>query len=220
MTNPTQKLKIRFYDQDALIYEKAHRELWLDANQSSQDMREALEDWRNESPYPIAENWGIDQSAGFGKLDVRLWTLDQIALAAYLIEEHGDEHGRDEIIGWLYREDDLNAAFLDQYDDDEVAAMDDFKAQYLGDAESWTAWVRDTDTGSEFLGLGDLQKAAQESDQTHDYGDGGNNTTAITALARLTSYIDWELVAEAIQEAGEHRTYQAPYALHIYRATD
>jgi hypothetical protein len=207
MNNPTAKLRVQFRDLG-----NPTSTLWLDANQRWEDLQDELDEWIADAPE--VGGWQIAGSEGFGDLHVTVWPLARIAFAAYLIEEHGEEVGHDALIGWL----DVNRPeYLDEFDDDEAAAMKAFATEYLGDAECIEAWVQQSNEARDFLGLGDLQLAAQESDRAHDYGEGGNNTTALTALQRVVDYIDWGAVADALIQAGDFRTYVVSLSgVHVY----
>lgn len=71
---------------------KLHGE-WIDANQTSEEIHDAIEAMLEKSPIPDAEEWAIHDTDNFHGLNIHEFDdIDKIAEFAEAVEEHGEAY--------------------------------------------------------------------------------------------------------------------------------
>jgi antirestriction protein len=101
---------------------------WIDADQSADELHEAVARMLAASPQPDAEEWAIHDYEGFGSLRLGEYeSLERVATIAAGIAEHGDAFS-----AWL------------SYDESQDATdMQSFEDAYRGEWDSLRAYAED-----------------------------------------------------------------------------
>lgn len=90
--------------------------VWIDANQSAEEITAEVEAMLKESPSADAEEWAIHDYEGFGPIRLSEWeSFDRVVALAEMIETHGEAFA-----AWFADvdvdpADDLEEAFVDAY---------------------------------------------------------------------------------------------------------
>ena len=101
---------------------------WIDADQSADELHEAVQRMLAASPMPGAEEWAIHDYEGFGPLHLGEWeTFERISAIASGISEHGEA-----FTAWL--------SYDESRDPVDSSAFDD---AYLGEWDSLRAYAED-----------------------------------------------------------------------------
>jgi antirestriction protein len=101
---------------------------WIDADQSADELHEAVARMLAASPQPGAEEWAIDDYEGFGSLRIGEYeSLERIAAIAAGIAEHGDAF----------------SAWLSYDESQDVTDMQSFENAYRGEWDSLRAYAED-----------------------------------------------------------------------------
>lgn len=119
---------------------------WIDADQSADELHEAVQRMLAASPIPGAEEWAIHDYEGFGELRLSEWeSFERVSNIAAGIAEHGDAFS-----AWL------------SYDESQDATeMQSFEDAYRGEWDSLRAYAEDY---AESTGMYD---AAEKSGSTY-----------------------------------------------------
>jgi antirestriction protein len=116
---------------------------WIDADQSEDDLYEAIERMLAASPIPGAEEWAIHDYEGFGELRLsECEQLDRVAAIATGIAEHGDAFA-----AWL--------SYDDSRDPTDTQA---FEGAFRGEWSSLREYAQDW---AESTGLNDMAEQAK-----------------------------------------------------------
>lgn len=100
---------------------------WIDADQSSDELHEAVQRMLTASPMPGAEEWAIHDYEGFGELRLSEWeSFERVSAVAQGIAEHGAA-----FTAWLS---------YDESCDPDVSAFED---AYRGEWDSLRAYAED-----------------------------------------------------------------------------
>jgi antirestriction protein len=101
---------------------------WIDADQSADDLHEAIRAMLAASPEPGAEEWAIHDFEGFGSLRLGEYeSLERVASIAAGIAEHGDAF----------------SAWLSYDESQDVTDMQSFEDAYRGEWDSLRAYAED-----------------------------------------------------------------------------
>lgn len=101
---------------------------WIDADQSADELHEAVARMLAASPQPGAEEWAIHDYEGFGSLRLGEYeSLERVAAIAAGIAEHGDAF----------------SAWLSYDESQDVAGMQSFEDAYRGEWDSLRAYAGD-----------------------------------------------------------------------------
>jgi antirestriction protein len=101
---------------------------WIDADQSADELHEAVARMLAASPQPGAEEWAIHDYEGFGSLRLGEYeSLERVATIAAGIAEHGDAF----------------SAWLSYDESQDVTDMQSFEDAYRGEWDSLRAYAED-----------------------------------------------------------------------------
>jgi antirestriction protein len=101
---------------------------WIDADQSADELHEAVARMLAASPQPGAEEWAIHDYEGFGSLRLGEYeSLERVATIAEGIAEHGDAF----------------SAWLSYDESQDVTDMQSFEDAYRGEWDSLRAYAED-----------------------------------------------------------------------------
>lgn len=125
---------------------KLHGE-WINANQSTSQILDEINEMLKASPEPMAEEWAVHDYKGFGDIDLTEWPdIARVSSIAALIEDHGDgftlwyasQDGR-----YLDAEE-LEARFLEPWQGahDSKAAFADYLLDSIGQLAELPEWAR------------------------------------------------------------------------------
>jgi len=126
----------RIYVADLAAYNAGTlRGVWIDANQSAEQIHAEVSAMLADSPEPGAEEWAIHDYEGFGSLKLREHDdLEEVAHIAELIVEHGPLFGK------------LVDHFGRDYVEEAVRAMEESYAGEYGSLADWAEQFAE-DTG-------------------------------------------------------------------------
>jgi antirestriction protein len=118
---------------------------WIDADQSADELHEAVARMLAASPQPGAEEWAIHDYEGFGSLRLCEYeSLERVAAIAAGIAEHGDAF----------------SAWLSYDESQDVTDMQSFEDAYRGEWDSLRAYAEDY---AESTGMYDAAEKAGSS---------------------------------------------------------
>jgi antirestriction protein len=101
---------------------------WIDADQSADELHEAVQRMLAASPEPGAEEWAIHDYEGFGELRLSEWeSFERVSAIAAGIAEHGDAF----------------SAWLSYDESQDVTDMQSFEDAYRGEWDSLRAYAED-----------------------------------------------------------------------------
>lgn len=93
---------------------------WINANQPSEDLAQAVADMLADSPEPIAEEWAIHDYEGFGQVRLSEYeSLEDISRLAQGMAEHGRAFA-----AWASTRDGLGEESLAGYEDSYLGSWD------------------------------------------------------------------------------------------------
>ena len=139
---------------------------WIDCNQESEEIREAIQEMLKKSPEPMAEEYAIHDHEGWGGLSLSEGeNIEKLAELAGLIDEHGEAYiAYTEHVGTDYATlEDFEDAYNGEWDSPEEFAEDLFRQcheipDFLDYYIDWESVARDlfindyscerTDTGT------------------------------------------------------------------------
>lgn len=172
---------------------------WIDAAQDADDLYAEINEMLKASPIPHAEEWAIHDYEGFSPWSVHEYeSIRHIALAAELIEEHGEAAA-----AWLSNDGSVLADT--DYHDLNEAFTESYQGCFSNEEEFAYGYVED-------CGLPGVGFLYQHRDRWQAEDEKWSDT-----LSDLSSILDWEAIAEQLLDgAWTHK--DANYDLHVFRS--
>ncbi len=120
---------------------------WIDADQSADELHEAVARMLAASPQPGAEEWAIHDYEGFGSLRLGEYeSLERIATIAAGIAEHGDAFS-----AWLSYDESQDATDAQSFEDAYRGEWDSLRAYAEDYAESTGMYDAAEKSGSQYI---------------------------------------------------------------------
>jgi antirestriction protein len=120
---------------------------WIDADQSADELHEAIARMLAASPQPGAEEWAIHDYEGFGSLRLGEYeSLERIATIAAGIAEHGDAFS-----AWLSYDESQDATDMRSFEDAYRGEWDSLRAYAEDYAESTGMYDAAEKSGSQYV---------------------------------------------------------------------
>ena len=120
---------------------------WIDADQSADELHEAVARMLAASPQPGAEEWAIHDYEGFGSLRLGEYeSLDRVATIAAGIAEHGDAFS-----AWLSYDESQDATDMQSFEDAYRGEWDSLRAYAEDYAESTGMYDAAEKSGSQYV---------------------------------------------------------------------
>jgi antirestriction protein len=120
---------------------------WIDADQSADELHEAVARMLAASPQPGAEEWAIHDYEGFGSLRLGEYeSLERVAAIAAGIAEHGDAFS-----AWLSYDESQDATDMQSFEDAYRGEWDSLRAYAEDYAESTGMYDAAEKSGSQYV---------------------------------------------------------------------
>ena len=120
---------------------------WIDADQSADELHEAVARMLAASPQPGAEEWAIHDYEGFGSLRLGEYeSFERIATIAAGVAEHGDAFS-----AWLSYDDSQDATDMQSFEDAYRGEWDSLRAYAEDYAESTGMYDAAEKSGSQYV---------------------------------------------------------------------
>jgi len=120
---------------------------WIDADQSADELHEAVARMLAASPQPGAEEWAIHDYEGFGSLRLGEYeSLERVATIAAGIAEHGDAFS-----AWLSYDESQDATDMQSFEDAYRGEWDSLRAYAEDYAESTGMYDAAEKSGSQYV---------------------------------------------------------------------
>jgi antirestriction protein len=120
---------------------------WIDADQSADELHEAVVRMLASSPQPGAEEWAIHDYEGFGSLRLGEYeSLERVATIAAGIAEHGDAFS-----AWLSYDESQDATDMQSFEDAYRGEWDSLRAYAEDYAESTGMYEAAEKSGSSYV---------------------------------------------------------------------
>ncbi len=120
---------------------------WIDADQSADELHEAVARMLAASPQPGAEEWAIHDYEGFGSLRLGEYeSLERVATIAEGIAEHGDAFS-----AWLSYDESQDATDMQSFEDAYRGEWDSLRAYAEDYAESTGMYDAAEKSGSQYV---------------------------------------------------------------------
>jgi antirestriction protein len=132
---------------------------WIDADQSADELHEAVARMLAASPQPGAEEWAIHDYEGFGSLRLGEYeSLERVATIAAGIAEHGDAFS-----AWLSYDESQDATDMQSFEDAYRGEWDSLRAYAEDYAESTGMYDAAENSGSQYV-LVDIDMLTRDLD--------------------------------------------------------